>query len=202
VHVVDTTPPVLALPSSPVYTATLSGIVVVYTATATDLVSGAVAISCTPPSGSLFPIGTTTVTCSASDTSGNKSTGSFVVTVNLLQYGFVGVQNLPPPSTKVFNSGSSIPLLWRFTVGGVAVNSTAANPRITIVGPTTTLTFTPQNPGNSSFQPPTAANGWTWQFNWQTVTSTGAPLAAGTYSVTVTSQSTGQTFSGGQITIK
>jgi hypothetical protein len=201
VHVVDTTPPVLSLPS-PVFGATsASGAVGIYTVTATDLVDGPVAVSCTPPSGSTFPIGTTTVTCSASDTRGNTATGSFVVTV-IQQYGFVGVQNLPPPAGKVFNSGSAVPLRWQFTIAGAVFNSTAVNPKITISGPNGTLTFTPLNPGNSSFQLPSAANGWTWQFNWQTLDNTGRALPAGVYSITVTSQATGQTFSGGQATIR
>ena len=201
VHVVDTTPPVLSLPSPVVGATSGSGAVVVYTVPAADLVDGSVAVSCTPPSGSTFPIGTTTVTCTASDSHGNRATGSFVVTV-FQQYGFVGVQNLPPPAGKVFNSGSAVPLRWQFTSAGAPFNSTALNPKITISGPNGTLTFTPQNPGNSSFQLPTAANGWTWQFNWQTLDSTGKALPAGTYSMTVTSQASGQSFSGGQATIR
>jgi hypothetical protein len=118
------------------------------------------------------------------------------------QYGFIAVQNLPPPAGKAFNSGSAVPLRWQFSVGGAAFNSTAANPKITITGPNGTMTFTPQNPGSSSFQPPTAANGWTWQFNWQTSDTNGVALKAGTYSVSIASQFTGQTFSGGQTTLK
>jgi hypothetical protein len=38
-------------------------------------------VICNPPSGSTFPIGTTTVPCSATDASGNTATGSFTVTV-------------------------------------------------------------------------------------------------------------------------
>ncbi|HXF49458.1 MAG TPA: HYR domain-containing protein [Verrucomicrobiae bacterium] len=38
-------------------------------------------VSCTPPSGSTFPVGVSTVTCTATDSSGNKSTCSFTVTV-------------------------------------------------------------------------------------------------------------------------
>ncbi len=38
-------------------------------------------IMCSPPSGSSFPVGTTTVTCMASDAAGNKSMCSFTVTV-------------------------------------------------------------------------------------------------------------------------
>ena len=37
---------------------------------------------CAPPSGSSFPIGTTTVTCTETDTSGNSDNCSFTVTVN------------------------------------------------------------------------------------------------------------------------
>lgn len=42
-----------------------------YTATATDPQDGDLPVTCAPPSGSLFPVGTTTVTCSATDSAGN-----------------------------------------------------------------------------------------------------------------------------------
>lgn len=42
-----------------------------YTATATDSQDGDLPVTCAPPSGSLFPVGTTTVTCSATDSAGN-----------------------------------------------------------------------------------------------------------------------------------
>jgi hypothetical protein len=41
-----------------------------------------VAASCSPPSGSFFPIGSTQVTCTATDAAGNTSSCSFTVTVN------------------------------------------------------------------------------------------------------------------------
>jgi hypothetical protein len=44
-------------------------------------VSGVVAVSCSPPSGSLFALGAHVVTCSASDTRGNSSEQTFTVTV-------------------------------------------------------------------------------------------------------------------------
>ena len=47
---------------------------------ATDNCPG-VTTACVPPSGSSFPIGTTTVLCTATDTSGNRSNCSFTVTV-------------------------------------------------------------------------------------------------------------------------
>ncbi|MGH9879731.1 MAG: HYR domain-containing protein, partial [Nitrososphaerales archaeon] len=82
VTVRDTTPPALTLPSSMTVEATsASGRIVTFTATATDLVDGSRPVTCTPSSGSTFPITTTTVNCSASDTRGNTRTGSFTVTV-------------------------------------------------------------------------------------------------------------------------
>ncbi|MFC9478010.1 HYR domain-containing protein [Streptomyces fimicarius] len=42
-----------------------------YTATATDPQDGELPVTCAPPSGSLFPVGTTTVTCTATDSAGN-----------------------------------------------------------------------------------------------------------------------------------
>ncbi|MBS1790357.1 MAG: NF038122 family metalloprotease [Acidobacteria bacterium] len=46
----------------------------------TDNCPGAT-VTCVPPSGSSFPLGTTLVTCTASDTSGNMAECSFTVTV-------------------------------------------------------------------------------------------------------------------------
>lgn len=77
VQVVDTTGPVLSLPS-PIHTQQTT---VHYSASATDAVDGNVAVSCAPASGSTFPAGTTSVQCSTSDTRGNTSAGSFTVTV-------------------------------------------------------------------------------------------------------------------------
>jgi hypothetical protein len=78
----DTTPPVLALPSAIAVTATSSaGANVAYHVSATDLVSGDVPVVCTPHSEVVFPVGTTIVSCSATDAAGNVASGSFTVTV-------------------------------------------------------------------------------------------------------------------------
>ncbi len=49
--------------------------------TVSDNLPGATA-SCAPPSGSSFPLGTTTVTCTATDADNNRSTCGFTITVN------------------------------------------------------------------------------------------------------------------------
>ncbi len=80
----DTTPPILTLPSIVLADATSPmGASVDYSnlVSATDETDGLVPLSCTPPSGSLFPIGDTTVECTATDGAGNSSTAPFTVHV-------------------------------------------------------------------------------------------------------------------------
>src|SRR5437867_1069387 len=60
-----------------------SGAVVSYgAASASDLVDGAVAATCAPTSGSTFPLGSTTVTCTATDSAGNAGTATTTVLVH------------------------------------------------------------------------------------------------------------------------
>ena len=79
----DTTKPTLNLPANISAQAdSSSGKVVAYSASASDLVAGSVTPSCSPASGSSFPIGVTTVNCSANDGHGNTANGSFTVTIS------------------------------------------------------------------------------------------------------------------------
>ena len=83
VTVNDTQPPVITCPpNQTAVTATVSDpcVVVNFTTTASDNCPG-VTVVCNPPSGSCFPVGVTTVTCTATDASGNTATCSFTVTV-------------------------------------------------------------------------------------------------------------------------
>ena len=75
-------PPVLALPADITVDATgPDGTSVSYSATATDDIDPSPVVTCTPPSGSTFAIGTTTVTCTVTDSGGLSASGSFAVTV-------------------------------------------------------------------------------------------------------------------------
>src|SRR5439155_15998126 len=59
-----------------------AGAVVTYSATATDAEDAtAPTPSCSPASGSTFPLGTTTVQCSVTDGGGLSASGSFIVAV-------------------------------------------------------------------------------------------------------------------------
>lgn len=77
----DTTAPTLTLPSElTVPQNGPNGAAVSFTVEATDAVS-AVTVTATPASGSIFPLGSTTVSVVATDETGNEKLGSFVVTV-------------------------------------------------------------------------------------------------------------------------
>ena len=85
VTLVDTTPPVVTVPSDIATTTTVaSGKSVTFTASATDNIDGPITPTCTPASGTNFTVGTTTVTCSATDAHGNTGSGSFNITVTLV----------------------------------------------------------------------------------------------------------------------
>jgi len=108
VSVGDTIPPVLKLPDVVTAFATSKlGARVNYTVTATDNVDPNPTVKCKPPSGSQFPIGSSTVTCTATDASGNTSQGTFKVRVLVKWSGLL--PPIPSDGTGVFNRGSTIP---------------------------------------------------------------------------------------------
>jgi hypothetical protein len=83
ITILDRVAPVLRLPASITAYAPYTGntAVVTFSVSAYDAIDRVVPVSCEPPSGSELPIGRTTVTCKATDHSGNTATKSFVVTV-------------------------------------------------------------------------------------------------------------------------
>lgn len=75
-------PPAVSVPPDILVGATgKNGAVVAYSVTANDSLDGPLTPICTPPSGSTFPIGTTTVNCTASNSLGGTTSASFIVTV-------------------------------------------------------------------------------------------------------------------------
>ena len=82
VTVRDVTPPQLVMPARIIVPCTSPrGAVVEFTASALDTCDPAVVVECRPPSGSLFPVGTNYVTCTAVDAGGNRSSQEFPVIV-------------------------------------------------------------------------------------------------------------------------
>jgi hypothetical protein len=118
VVVQDTTPPTFSnVPANVVAEATgPSGRAVTYTApTASDLVSGARPVTCSPSSGATFGITTTTVTCSASDTRGNSASRTFTVKV----------QDTTPPTLS--GAATTSPNANGWYRGDVTIDWTAAD---------------------------------------------------------------------------
>ncbi|MCI0745114.1 MAG: DUF5011 domain-containing protein, partial [Verrucomicrobia subdivision 3 bacterium] len=83
IQVVDTTSPTIACPVNIAQPNDPGecGAIVNYIATATDTCDAAPTLTCHPPTGSMFPKGTTTVICSATDASENSALCSFTVTI-------------------------------------------------------------------------------------------------------------------------
>ena len=120
-------------------------------------------------------------------------------------YGFVNVQNLPPTGNKSFKTASSVPLGWRWTSNGVAVDTAgqaivrayacAVTNNVLAAG-SSVGQFSPTAPGSgNTFQYNAASK--TWTFNWLLrYTPTGGTLTdlpLGTYIVQVANSVTGQT---------
>lgn len=119
VNVVDTTAPVISCPANVVVylpaNSSATSMVVNYSApTATESCSTAT-VNSSPASGSVFPVGTTTVNATATDAAGNSSNCSFTVTV---LYNFTGffspVANIPTLNTV--NAGKAVPV--KFSLSG------------------------------------------------------------------------------------
>jgi hypothetical protein len=84
ITVKDTTPPSISGAEGAGQTleaTSSSGALANFTLTATDIVDGNLPVTCTPASGSTFPLGDTTVQCTATDAANNAAHASFVITV-------------------------------------------------------------------------------------------------------------------------
>ncbi|MBQ0895990.1 HYR domain-containing protein, partial [Micromonospora sp. U56] len=82
VTVNDVTAPVVVVDDRTVEATSPAGAVIAYPASAIDNVDGSLTPTCVPPSGGTFPLGATTVTCTATDAAGN--TGSDTATMRVV----------------------------------------------------------------------------------------------------------------------
>ena len=142
-------------------------------------------------SGDPLPFGSTTVTCSAADFSGNTSEAQFTV---LVQFGSsFGIDF----SKGKIKAGSSVPLTfgWNDSSGNRA-DSSDADPLVSARDCATgTVVLDPgQFPGNSDLR--YDASQRSWKMNWQTVFMNGTPIPAGpggtAYCLEAVSGKTGQ----------
>jgi hypothetical protein len=154
-------PPIMTCP--PGVTVECTGNTVAeFAPTATDLCDGPVAVACAPPSGSVFPLGLTTVNCTATDSRGNVGQCSFPVvvvdstpptvscpgdlTVDTLSSNAVvsytasatdtcGLRDLvcAPPSGSAFNVGVTTVTCTAYDVAG---NPAACSFTVTVTSPT------------------------------------------------------------------
>ncbi|MBW9111043.1 HYR domain-containing protein [Microbacterium trichothecenolyticum] len=126
VTVVDTTTPTVTVPDDRSATATSAdGAAVAYAApTASDIVDGSVAASCDKPSGSVFPLGTTTVTCTATDNAGNTGEKSFTVTVTAA-WSHV-LQPINANGSSIFKLGSTVPVKFTLTGASAGISNLVA----------------------------------------------------------------------------
>jgi len=190
---VDTTPPVITVPSAMTVEATgSSGAVVTFATSATDAVSGACATVATPASGSTFPLGTTMVIVTASDAAGNNASQTFTVTVR-----DTTAPALTVPSNLTVGATGTAGAVVTFTTSATDAVSgtcpTVATPPSGATFPigTTTVTVTAGDAaGNNASQTftvtVTSLNVWTgagstaWETlgNWSTAVPTSSDVAA------------------------
>jgi uncharacterized repeat protein (TIGR01451 family) len=128
--VADQTDPVISCPTDievflPPNSPDTSVVVTYPAATATDNCSSSPTITYSHASGSVFPVGTTQVTVTATDAAGNDSTCTFNVHV---RYNFTGffspVSN--PPTLNAVNAGRAVPVKFSLS-GDKGLNIFAAN---------------------------------------------------------------------------
>ncbi|MFZ5855943.1 MAG: HYR domain-containing protein [Chloroflexota bacterium] len=124
----DTAPPSLTLPGNLTYEAnTLGGRVVIFSASAVDILDGSVPVTCVPSSDSLFLVGSTVVNCSAADTAGNTVNGSFTVSIT----------DTTPPSLTL---PANIKVSQSIPAGAVVAFTAAATDTAGPASPTVTCT--------------------------------------------------------------
>jgi hypothetical protein len=182
VTVVDTTPPSFAaVPDDVQVTASgVDGAIVRYDEPkANDVVDPDPSVGCSPEPGSWFAPGSTTVTCTATDASGNAASVSFTVTVLFDFQGFMAPASGTGRATV--QGGSVVPLRWRVGGGGSGPITDAGVMNMAASGVQECGAWGPT--GNLLDHAPGATRprvvGGSFLFDWQT------PAGPGCYQVTI-----------------
>ena len=133
-----------------------AGAAVTYTSpTALDAVDGPRPVTCVLPSGSTFPLGTSTVVCSATDLSGNSASTSFTITV--VDTTPPVIVNTPPniPGVEASSSAGAVvtytnPTATDIVDGPVSVTSVLASGSTFAFGTNTVICTATDARGNSA----------------------------------------------------
>jgi subtilisin-like proprotein convertase family protein len=139
VTVNDNQAPTITCPANVTVTSPTPTVVTYPPPTVSDNCPNVGAPVCTPPSGSTFPLGTTTVNCNVSDASGNSNSCSFTVTVTPGGGGCPTVSGLNPSSGAV---GSSVIITGANFTGVTAVKFSNNVPALFTVNSATQITAT------------------------------------------------------------
>jgi HYR domain. len=191
VTVRDTTPPVLSLPANITAEATsASGAAVSYTASSSDIVDGSVPVLCDHASGSTFPLGTTTVQCTATDAHNNTAHGSFTVLVQdttapIIVSITASPNNLWPPNHTMVNVSVTV----------IATDAVDPAPTSHIVSVTSNQPINGTGDGDTSPD---------WQITGALTLQLRAERAGGTvriYTITIATTDAGGNTSNGTVTV-
>ncbi len=154
---VDATAPVLSLPTTRIGEADgPNGAVASFNVSASDG-GGALlpsAITCTPGSGTLFPLGTTIVSCRASDTAGNVATGAFDVIIQDTTAPAINAPNVSFTATGATGARKTDPAVVAY-LAGISASDLVSTPTLTNdmpnvlpIGPTTVVFTATDAAGN------------------------------------------------------
>jgi large repetitive protein len=149
---VDTTAPAISAPSNLTQPGTNpAGEVMTWAATATDIVSGNVGVTCNPASGSTFGYAVAPVVCTATDGAGNTATSTFTVEIT----------DATPPQINVAvvgttgNNGwytSNVTVTWAVTDAQSPVSSTGCDATTIAIDGSVTLTCSATSAGGTTSQ--------------------------------------------------
>lgn len=125
-----------------------NGVAVTFQPTAVDGCGRALPVTCTPPSGSIFPQGATLVTCQTTDTNGAVKTCNFTVTVNCTDPTITCPGNLSVEATSATGAMATFEVTARNgCAGALPVTCTPASGSIFPLGRTTVACETTDDQG-------------------------------------------------------